>query len=543
MKRNKLIYTIMFVCTLVATSCSNEEDINLPVTKGNIRFNFSDSGVHNTVSTKAATDKEYQTTFEEGDKIGLYVFANEETTTPIEGYNNVCLTYQNGEWVLTGEEGSASLDYDTQLKDAVFHAYYPYQENVTLSGTPNSPFTTLISDWEISSARSYTENDLMTGSGHAGINRNDITVSIPLKHEMAMIVVGLSGGTTYKFTNKNPELSDYTASSGEATFSINTDDMTTAMETVDGKYRFLVKPDTDATLNVTYGGKTYKQSVNIPASKYQEYSVGSNSSSEPIEFELSVGDYYCSDGTLIESDAELTDEIKAKIIGVVYYVGNPQPGSTGLNYNTSYIDILAAEHPSCTHGLVYAIKSANTDGTIATWGGVSFGGDKVSDYYTTYNYAVGTANKYIWETSKSNYEARILGYDYTAVLKANGSDFPNLFEFLDKADAPSVSSGWYLPSYGELILLAKGELKKSNQSTISIETELVKTSLSKIGAEALFEKEDAPTPQVLLLIPQKIRLLTRSKHTRMKEVRFLVQLYPYPKTTFHIIFVSPSLSK
>ena len=492
MKRNKLIYTIMFVCTLVATSCSNEEDINLPVTKGNIRFNFSDSGVHNTVSTKAATDKEYQTTFEEGDKIGLYVFANEETTTPIEGYNNVCLTYQNGEWVLTGEEGSASLDYDTQLKDAVFHAYYPYQENVTLSGTPNSPFTTLISDWEISSARSYTENDLMTGSGHAGINRNDITVSIPLKHEMAMIVVGLSGGTTYKFTNKNPELSDYTASSGEATFSINTDDMTTAMETVDGKYRFLVKPDTDATLNVTYGGKTYKQSVNIPASKYQEYSVGSNSSSEPIEFELSVGDYYCSDGTLIESDAELTDEIKAKIIGVVYYVGNPQPGSTGLNYNTSYIDILAAEHPSCTHGLVYAIKSANTDGTIATWGGVSFGGDKVSDYYTTYNYAVGTANKYIWETSKSNYEARILGYDYTAVLKANGSDFPNLFEFLDKADAPSVSSGWYLPSYGELILLAKGELKKSNQSTISIETELVKTSLSKIGAEALFEKEDAP---------------------------------------------------
>lgn len=492
MKRNKLIYTIMFVCTLVATSCSNEEDINLPVTKGNIRFNFSDSGVHNTVSTKAATDKEYQTTFEEGDKIGLYAFANEETTTPIEGYNNVCLTYQNGEWVLTGEEGSASLDYDTQLKDAVFHAYYPYQENVTLSDTPNSPFTTLISDWEISSARSYTENDLMTGSGHADISKNDIIVSIPLKHEMAMIVVGLSGGTTYKFTNKDTELSDYTASSGEATFSINADDMTTAMETVDGKYRFLVKPDTDATLNVTYGEKIYEQSVNIPASQYQEYSVGSNSSSEPIEFELSVGDYYCSDGTLIESDAKLTDEIKAKIIGVVYYVGNPQPGSTGLNYNTSYIDILAAEHPSCTHGLVYAIKSANTDGTIASWGGVSFGGDKVSDYYTTYNYAVGTANKYIWETSKSNYEARILGYDYTAVLKANGSDFPNLFEFLDKADAPSVSSGWYLPSYGELILLAKGELKKSNQSTISIETELVKTSLSKIGAEALFEKEDAP---------------------------------------------------
>lgn len=490
MKRNKFIYAIMFVCTLFATSCSNEEDINLPVTKGNIRFNFSDSGVHNTVSTKAATDKEYQTTFEEGDKIGLYAFANEETTTPIEGYNNVCLTYQNGEWVLTGEEGSASLDYDTQLKDAVFHAYYPYQENVTLCGTPNSPFTTLISDWEISSARSYTENDLMTGSGHADISKNDIIVSIPLKHEMAMIVVGLSGGTTYKFTNKGPELSDYTASSGEATFSINADDMTTAMETVDGKYRFLVKPDTDATLNVTYGGKTYEQSVNIPASKYQEYSVGSNSSSESIEFELSVGDYYCSDGTLIESNAELTDEIKAKIIGVVYYVGNPQPGSTGLNYNTDYPDILAAEHPSCTHGLVYAIKSANTD-AVTSWGEGSFGGGKVSGYYDTYNYQRNTASKYIWETSSSNYGARMLGYDYTAVLTANKVDYPTLFQHLDQTDAPSVSSGWYLPSYGELKLLATGKLEEKS-GTITIDNSAIETSLSNIGGEALFEKTDAP---------------------------------------------------
>lgn len=491
MKRNKLIYTIMFVCTLVATSCSNEEDINLPVTKGNIRFNFSDSGVHNTVSTKAATDKEYQTTFEEGDKIGLYVFANEETTTPIEGYNNVCLTYQNGEWVLTGEEGSASLDYDTQLKDAVFHAYYPYQENVTLSGTPNSPFTTLINGWVINADKSYTENDLMTGSGTASTNKNDITVSIALKHEMAMIVVGLSGGTTYKFTNQEPELSDYTASSGEATFSINDTDVTSLAETINGKYRFLVKPDTDATLNVSYGGKTYTQeNVNIPASQYQEYSVGSNSSSEPIKFELSVGDYYCSDGTLIESDAELTNEIKAKIIGVVYYVGNPQPGSTGLNYNIDYPDILAAEHPSCTHGLVYAIKSANTDGTIASWGEGSFGGGNVSGYYDTYYYK--NSKKYIWDPSSTNQKVRMLGYDNTAVLKVNSTDYPILFQYLNEAEVPSVSSGWYLPSLGELALLATGTLSKTGgASTITINREALITSLNNIAAEALFEKTDA----------------------------------------------------
>lgn len=500
MKRNKFIYAIMFVCTLFATSCSNEEDINLPATQGSIRFNFSDSGVHNTVSTKATTDKEYKTTFEEGDKIGLYAFASTEATSAITGYENVCLTHQGGEWVTTD---GTTLTYDEQLRNATFHAYYPYQKNVTLSGTASSPFTTLINNWVINADKSYTENDLMTGSGTASTNNNDITVSIALKHEMAMIVVGLSGGTTYKFTNQEPKLSDYTASSGEATFSINDTDVTSLAETINGKYRFLVKPDTDATLNVSYGGKTYTQeNVNIPASKYQEYSVGSNSSSEPIEFELSVGDYYCSDGTLIESNAELTTEIKAKIIGVVYYVGNPQPGSTGLNYNPKYIDILAAEHPSCTHGLVYAIKSANTENAVTSWGGESFGNGKVSDYYTTYNYDVGTANKYIWETSSSNYGARMLGYDYTAVLTANKVDYPTLFQHLDQTDAPSVSSGWYLPSYGELKLLATGILDEKS-GIITIDKSAIETSLSNIGGEALFEKTDAPYASSTFSYPKK----------------------------------------
>lgn len=494
MKRNKFIYAIMFVCTLFATSCSNEEDINLPATQGSIRFNFSDSGVHNTVSTKATTDKEYKTTFEEGDKIGLYAFASTKATSAITGYENVCLTYQGGEWVTTEGDGT-TLTYDDQLKNATFHAYYPYQENVTLSGTASSPFTTLINNWVINTDKSYTENDLMTGSGTASTNKNDITVSIALKHEMAMIVVGLSGGITYKFTNQDPELSDYTASSGEATFSINNTDVTSLAETINGKYRFLVKPETNAALSVSYGGKTYTQeNVNIPASKYQEYSVGSNSSSTTIDFNLSVGDYYCSDGTLIESDAEqLSDDIKAKIIGVVYYVGNPQPGSTGLNYNSNYIDILAAEHPSCTHGLVYAIKSANTENAVTSWGGESFGGGKVSNYYTTYNYATGTAKKYIWETSSSNYGARMLGYDYTAVLTVNRTDFPTLFQYLDQATAPSVSSGWYLPSYGELKLLATGTLAQSgNNAGINIDINTINTSLTNIAGETLFEKTDAP---------------------------------------------------
>lgn len=43
---------------------------------------------------------------------------------------------------------------------------------------------------------------------------------------------------------------------------------------------------------------------------------------------LEVGDFLCKDGTTIDKDydlVQLDETVKASIIGVVYYVGNPQP--------------------------------------------------------------------------------------------------------------------------------------------------------------------------------------------------------------------------
>lgn len=68
----------MFVCISLRHSALMKK-ISTYLSQRNIRFNFSDSGVYNTVSTKAATDKEnIKPHLKRGDKIGLYVFANEK---------------------------------------------------------------------------------------------------------------------------------------------------------------------------------------------------------------------------------------------------------------------------------------------------------------------------------------------------------------------------------------------------------------------------------------------------------------------------------
>lgn len=72
---------------------------------------------------------------------------------------------------------------------------------------------------------------------------------------------------------------------------------------------------------------------------------------------LEIGDFLCKDGTTIDKDynlEQLDEAVKASIIGVVYYVGNPQPS---VLYNGTYAetqDVLKRECPSCVNGLAIA---------------------------------------------------------------------------------------------------------------------------------------------------------------------------------------------
>ena len=195
---------------------------------------------------------------------------------------------------------------------------------------------------------------------------------------------------------------------------------------------------------------------------------------------LEIGDFLCKDGTTIDKDynlEQLDEAVKASIIGVVYYVGNPQPS---VLYNGTYTetqDVLKRECPSCVNGLAIALNNA-----ISKSGAVSgrFGSTK-SDYkewLNTQDYASG----YIDATlSINNVPTKIVGYNNTKVTELAADNVENLgtdfVDFLNTYRTTVVieegkTSGWYLPSYEELNII------ENNYAVIS-------ASITKVGGSLL----------------------------------------------------------
>ena len=141
---------------------------------------------------------------------------------------------------------------------------------------------------------------------------------------------------------------------------------------------------------------------------------------------IAIGDYYYSDGTWsTERDNSKT------VVGIVF----SKVGATTTDTK------LAADHPQCYNGLVVSLEEAST-----AW---QSSAQNVSSWVTT-NLSYGDLRNY----DKTN------GYSNTIALKAyNEQNSASKVLAVDgtapSAGAPGLSSGWYLPSYKELSLLAE----------------------------------------------------------------------------------------
>ena len=190
---------------------------------------------------------------------------------------------------------------------------------------------------------------------------------------------------------------------------------------------------------------------------------------------LEVGDFLCKDGTTIDKDydlVQLDETVKASIIGVVYYVGNPQP-SVLYEYEDA-VDALKRDYPLCTKGLAVAISNAQ----------------EAADRFATakYNYsdwfkAEGNqvAESYIGSAlNLTSVFDHILGYNNTRVMELAVADVndntltgaENFMSILTQYRENNVVAGtsvWYLPSYAEL------KLMQDNYAVVS-------ASMAKVGA-------------------------------------------------------------
>lgn len=194
---------------------------------------------------------------------------------------------------------------------------------------------------------------------------------------------------------------------------------------------------------------------------------------------LEIGDFLLNDGSVVDKAYDLSKITAAgkTVVGVVYYVGNPQPSALYKNYEDK--DILKAEAPAATHGLAIAINNGN-EGNAARM----FADINVKYAYANWFTNNETSNSYISTTMNTTKAGiQFLGYNNTAVIekvgdktdetstegvKTGSSAFTSILTAFRTANKVSNCSKWYLPSYAEL--------KQIQDNYTAISTSIIKAS-------------------------------------------------------------------
>lgn len=474
--KQPFLYQPLFIFLLLAGLWSCTDEANAPGSDTEeprtcLTINVTDNGYYASTGKPTTRTKQddYQTTFTKDDRIGLYAIKDGAL---VEGYNNVCITYDGTQWTLPE---NTNLTYEG--KGITYYAYYPYQDSpeINLSASDESEFfQTMISGWTPNNSQSddaaYTSQDLMTGTGTLSERQSDgfrlLTVS--LTHQMALVVIEFPH-TRYQL-DVDPKYAWFINVPEAAFTSFSPYREKDSNDKGTGSYRYLVKPGNSggSTLSGCYtatNGVTKNWEFTptaITAGKYRTYKVDGGKTT--IEHPLQVGDFYLNDGSLIGKDKSLNNAQKTACLGIVYTLQDIRKDNCGL---------LDSKFPRGTHGLVVA-KSAKRDGDESLW----TGGD-----------LTGSLNS-IWPDKPKDYEGltdtiKMQGYINTAFLQKynpNERVFVYMSAYSQSNVAPASSSGWYCASIMELKIMCRGENEVNKPGAVAGRN-LLATQFGKCGGE------------------------------------------------------------
>ena len=448
MKRN-IIHTL-WAAALLLTACTQEElplpgadnaaPLAITVTDGGYAPTASPGDMQKATATRA-TENGYRTEFTTGDACGLYLVRGGAVV-----YDNVKLT------ATTGTEGGlvwqpeAGVTLGGGLPDEKFFLYYPYRANmkdkVTASATSDEEFfAPLISGWQPEADQSdyaagYTASDLMTAKGTAN-NGTDgkLSLSFAMTHRMALAVIEMPK-MVYKFTDTG--IPDYTILTA-ADFTAEAKPYRNS----DSTYRYIVNPaaqPVSLTGSFDEGKKEFTVTPSgITASSYKTYKV--DGGWKEITHNLQAGDYLLADGNLVGKDETLTAGQQADVIAIVFHAGHHENDAS--DYSATGIG-----SKEC-HG--YAVALTDATSNTCMWGVYR---TELGCYPTD-----GSGNNY------SNPDIDWSGYSYTQTIitAAGGKEKLNATEqagypatwyavvdYAGKFSAPANSSGWFLPSIGQM---------------------------------------------------------------------------------------------
>lgn len=379
-------------------------------------------------------DKTRTSKFENGDQMGLYIFSEDGEVL----CDNLLYTYNEGKWT------TDKTIY--QYKNAQYVAYFPYCKD--LSGVTGAESiteyftTTILPNISQINAETYEQADLMVSTTSQVDGEN---VKLTLAHQFSMIELNVpcrkyiteAGGFEYAAPVK---------------MDVKINEETDLYRVADGVYRMIVAPGTTPEIE---GSVEYDENMPInftsssatnalAAGTFTQFNVTyTDSAVEGLTVDeatgryirpLQPGDYYYSDGTIYPYTEGTVDQpITEGCIGVIFEVGTGAPGT------------------DWTHASVLALNNAHPDWT--KWGIAGGPKDGNSAGETElYTFLSGKMDGY---TLTGIFTTEVGGLD-CAFNKIKVFGTTSASEDLQKYTAPEGSSGWYMPSAGQLMAVWKG---------------------------------------------------------------------------------------
>lgn len=326
MKTNYLTLSVMALAAAF-TACSQDNEIletNVSDNAQVLTIQAAESGFEAADAESRATDNGKTTEFENGDQMGLFVVRDNGSVVKA----NEPITYDGTTWSTT-----TPVYYYT---DADYIAYFPYDEDLSVSATATEDIETAIAGafdkyFEANKAdqsdlKTYRNADLVlstiTAKDLAKQTSDNKTLTFALKHNYSMIELNVP---SYKYS--------YTYGEGIKEFSVPMSNFNVTLGDTevkpchigDGVYRMLVEPGEEIKLTGSFEDPKDQRPVNFSnASKTKNLAAGSyvkynitydgDPDDEVVERNI-IGDYYCQDGSIYPSDLQAVPD---NVIGIVF---------------------------------------------------------------------------------------------------------------------------------------------------------------------------------------------------------------------------------
>lgn len=456
----------LMVVSAALASCTQDEIVqnNVPTRQAlNISVNTQDFVSEDGSRATTGTDAGRTTAFVEGDEMGMYVISSDGTVI----CNNEKFVYEGSAWKAANE-----LYY---WKNADYIVYYPYDESLTVESildvddTASSEETDPSEEMTIvdalkakfagtenfytqNTAEAYEKADLMLAKVNSPKN-GEITFN--LAHQFSMVEINVPV-RRYVTTAAQGKF-EYTAPASltwDTPLKIG-ENVVDPYSTGKGSFRFIVPSGVDLNLtldghlvydegvSVNFGSSEQLQSINLTSGTCKVYNVTYDGvENKVVTRDLEVGDYYYADGSIYpygnqEGDHDLTKPVKEGCIGVIFEVGTGAPGT------------------DWTHGSVLALNNAHSD--WSKWGnsGAPKDGNSAGEN-DLYNFLSGKMDGY---TLTGTFTAEVGGLDCAfKKISLFGTEDSSLGEwvFPQYAAPVGITSGWYMPSAGQLMAIWSG---------------------------------------------------------------------------------------